>query len=204
MPPHLGPGQLGGDARRAEARLAEGEGNDTLLDERAGGVGHARTAPLAWSQHLQAVVFGLVAPAVVGRVVDAHHPAGGTDAAEFLSERERALAEAVQSVIGGHSGAPLCGSTHSRMYRLAPTSEGRHLSPLLGNRTIYLHGDIGPVPNVIAGPAQDSARAASSAVPPRPIRRVLWLPPTRTLRRRRRRGCRGGWRATSGARCRGS
>ena len=32
----LGPGQLGGDARRSEAGLAEGEGDDALLHERTG------------------------------------------------------------------------------------------------------------------------------------------------------------------------
>ena len=42
---------------------------------------------------------------------------------------------AVQYVFGGHCGGPSCASTHSRMYRLAPISEGRHLSPRLGDRT---------------------------------------------------------------------
>ena len=32
-------------------------------------------------------------------------------------------------VFGGHGGGPSCAATHSRMYRLAPISEGRHLSP---------------------------------------------------------------------------
>ena len=132
----LRPRQLGGNARRSEAGVAEGEGHDALLDERTGGVGHARLAALAGPQQLQAVALGLGLPSIVGRVVDAHHPAGGADAAEFLGESERAQSLAVQYVFGGHGGDPFCASTHSRMYRLAPISGSRHLSPRLGDRTI--------------------------------------------------------------------
>ena len=69
--------------------MAKGEGHDALLDERTGGVGHARLAALARPKQLQAVTLGLGLPSIERRVVDAHHPAGGTDAAEFLGESER-------------------------------------------------------------------------------------------------------------------
>ena len=131
----LRPGELGRDARRSEAGVAEGEGHDALLDERTGGVRHARLAALAGPQQLEAVALGLVLPSIERRVVDAHHAASGTDAAEFLGESERAQSLAVQYVFGGHGGDPSCASTHSRMYRLAPISEGRYLSPRLGDRT---------------------------------------------------------------------
>jgi hypothetical protein len=44
----------------------------------------------------------LLLPAVVGRVVDAHRSAGGTDA-DLAGEREQAQAVAVEDVIIGHA-----------------------------------------------------------------------------------------------------
>ena len=73
-------------------------------------------------------------------MVDAHGAAGGPDAAEFLGERDRTLAEAIQLVLRGHDGfllAVLLASTHTaRMNRLAPTSEGLNPSLLLGDTTL--------------------------------------------------------------------
>ena len=58
----LRPRQFSGDASRSEAGVAEGEGHDALLDERTGGVGHARLAALAGPQQLEAVALGLGLP----------------------------------------------------------------------------------------------------------------------------------------------
>ena len=68
--------------------MPEDEGADALLDERTGGVGQPRLAALPWPEHVEAEALSLVLPAVEGGMVDDHGPAGGTDAAGFLGERE--------------------------------------------------------------------------------------------------------------------
>ena len=92
----------------------------------------ARQTPLAagmmpphlarWAHHLEAVALGLPAPSVEGRVMDAHHAAGGANAARLLGERDRTLAAAMQLFVRGHGGTPLCASTQPRCNRLAPTT----------------------------------------------------------------------------------
>jgi hypothetical protein len=57
-------GELGGDPGWPEAGMAQGEGDHTLLDERAGGIGHARHPALPWPQDLRAVPVQLLLPAV--------------------------------------------------------------------------------------------------------------------------------------------
>ena len=100
----LGTRQLGGDALRSEAGVPQCEGDDALLDDRAGGVGEAWRAALPGPEHLETVALGLLLPAVERGMVDAHRPAGGTDAAELLGEGDRTLAKAIQLVVRGHGG----------------------------------------------------------------------------------------------------
>jgi hypothetical protein len=59
-----GLGQLGGDPGRPKARVAEGEGDHPLLDQGAGGVGHARGPPLTGPQELGAIAVELALPPV--------------------------------------------------------------------------------------------------------------------------------------------
>ena len=68
--------------------MAQGERHHPLLDERPDGIGHPGPATLPGSQHLGPEPDELVLPTVVGRVVDAHHPAGGPDRAQFMGESE--------------------------------------------------------------------------------------------------------------------
>ena len=62
--------QLRGDAGWAEARMAEGEGDDTALDERGELVRHAWLPPLPRTQDLEPVALDAPLPDVVGRTVD--------------------------------------------------------------------------------------------------------------------------------------
>ena len=85
----LASAELGCDPPWAEARMAEREGDDPLLDERRELVGHLRPSSLARSQHLQPGPLDLLLPAVVGRVMDTHRAASGTNA-DLAREREQA------------------------------------------------------------------------------------------------------------------
>jgi hypothetical protein len=68
--------------------MAQGEGDHPLLDQGAGGVGHAWWPPLSWSQDLGAMPVKLALPAVVGGGMDAHRSAGGPHIAELGRHRE--------------------------------------------------------------------------------------------------------------------
>ena len=101
-PAPLGPGQLGGDAPRAKARVTEGEGEDAVLEVRADLVGHPRPAPLADPQPVEAVALELRLPGVVGGSGHPHRPAGLRDVAELLGQGEQAQPESEQHVILSH------------------------------------------------------------------------------------------------------
>ena len=85
--------------------MAEAEGDDPLLGDRAELVGHARRAPLAGSQHLEPGAQHRCPPAVVGRGVDPEDATRGPNVAELPSQAEQAQPEAIQDVILDH-GAP--------------------------------------------------------------------------------------------------
>ena len=104
--PLLAP-QLGGDARRAVARVGKREGQHPLLDHRAGLVGHRRRPALAGAQQLQAVAIGHLLPAVEGRVMDPQGATGGAHVAELSGQGEGTQAVAIQDIIWAHGGGSL-------------------------------------------------------------------------------------------------
>jgi hypothetical protein len=61
--------------------MTKSQGDHTLLDQHAGGIGHARHPPLSGPQDLGAMPLQLPLPAVVGRGMDAHGPTGRSDVA---------------------------------------------------------------------------------------------------------------------------
>src|SRR5215207_9106795 len=93
---------LRGDPPRPEPRPGQGEGDDPLLEMGADLVGHPRAAALPDPQSLHAPAVDLALPAVVGRALDPHRPAGGRDVAELLRQGEAAQAESEQHVILSH------------------------------------------------------------------------------------------------------
>jgi len=68
--------------------MAQSEGDDALLDQDAGLVGHPRHPAFSWPQDLGAVPVQLVLPAVEGRGVDPHGPAGSAHVAQLGSDGE--------------------------------------------------------------------------------------------------------------------
>src|SRR4029453_15940185 len=81
-------GELGGDPGWAEPWVAEGEGDHSLLDQDAGLVGHLWHPAFSWPQDLGAVPVQLVLPAVEGRGLDPHGPAGSAHRAPLGSGGE--------------------------------------------------------------------------------------------------------------------
>jgi hypothetical protein len=79
-----GLGEFGRDAGRAEAWVAEGEGDHPLLDQHTGGIGHAGWSTFPWPEDLGAVAVQPPLPAVVGRGVDAHRSTGRPDIAQLI------------------------------------------------------------------------------------------------------------------------
>jgi hypothetical protein len=82
--------------------VAEGEGEDPVLEVGADLVGHPRPSALAHPQAVEAVALELGLPGVVGRAGDSHRPAGLRDVAELLGQGEQAQPESEQHVILGH------------------------------------------------------------------------------------------------------
>ena len=72
----MGSGQLGRDPGWPEPWVAEGEGDHPLLDQWAGGVGHAGHPAFSGPQDLVAVAVQLLLPPVVGGGLDPHGPTG--------------------------------------------------------------------------------------------------------------------------------
>jgi hypothetical protein len=87
-PAPLGPGQLGGDPGRPKAGMAKGEGDHPLLHQGAGGIGHPRDPSLPRPQDLRTMAVQLPLPAVIGRGVDPHGPAGRSHVAQLGRHRE--------------------------------------------------------------------------------------------------------------------
>jgi hypothetical protein len=114
-------GKLGGDPPRAQAGLGKREGEDALLQVRPELVRHPRPAPLPDPERLQTPAVDSPLPAVVGRVVHAHRPAGGADA-DLCGEREDAQAEAEEHVIIRHAVLQSRGVVTNEM-RLSRTSD---------------------------------------------------------------------------------
>jgi hypothetical protein len=68
--------------------MTQGEGDHSLLDQHAGLIGHPGWPSFPRSQDLWAVPVQLPLPAVEGRGMDAHGPAGGPDIAELAGHGE--------------------------------------------------------------------------------------------------------------------
>jgi len=81
--------------------MGEREGEDPLLEVGSERVRHPQRTALPDAQSLEAPAVDLLLPAVVGRVVHAHRPTGGTNA-DLACEREEAQAEAEEDVIIRH------------------------------------------------------------------------------------------------------
>jgi hypothetical protein len=81
--------------------MAEREGDDALLEVGADLVRHPRAPALPDPQRLQSPAVDPGLPAVVGRVVDAHLPAGRANA-DLLRQRGQPQAESEQHVIMRH------------------------------------------------------------------------------------------------------
>jgi hypothetical protein len=107
-PAPFGAAKLGGDPPRPEPRPGEGEGDDPLLEVGADLVRHPRSAALAHVQRLQSPAVDLLSQPVVGRVVDAHRPAGRAHP-DLIGQREQPPAIAGQHVIMRHLVLPLSG-----------------------------------------------------------------------------------------------
>src|SRR5207249_4710428 len=96
IPPHL--------SRRSTAEIligpnpgvAQGEGQDPLLDERRGLVGHLGAAALSGPQDLRAEPEHLVTPPIEGGWMDPHGSAGRPYVAQLLGERQCSQPEPVQ------------------------------------------------------------------------------------------------------------
>ena len=97
--------QFAGDPQRPAAGVGQGKSQDPLLQHRAGGVGHPRLAPLPWPQNLEPEALSLLAPAVVGRRVDPHRPAGCSYIAHLLGQPQAAQPEPEKRVILSQGGA---------------------------------------------------------------------------------------------------
>jgi hypothetical protein len=110
----LGPAELQAQTVGPPARVGEGQGQDALPHHGRDRVRHPRPATLAGAQDLGAEADQLPLPAVGGRVVDAEHPAGGSDAAHLLGQCEQARAAAIEDIIIGHGGVSSAGllATH--------------------------------------------------------------------------------------------
>ncbi len=115
------PSELGGDALGPLSGVSQRIGEDPLLDEHRGVVGHLRDAALARTQHLEPAAAHQLAPAVEGRRVDPQRPTGSPDASHLLGERKDSHAVAIQGIIRRQGGAPFCSTCRSnrRMRRLA-------------------------------------------------------------------------------------
>ncbi len=97
--------ELCGDTPRSEARLAEGQGDDLLLEPRRDLVGHARRPALAGPQDHQPVAQDERPPVVIGRAVEAELAARATHA-NLFSAREKLQAMPIDEVIIGHGAVP--------------------------------------------------------------------------------------------------
>ena len=119
-PAPLLPTQFGRDPGRAEPRVAQGEGQHSLLHEGRGLVGHLRPPPFPRPQDLRAEPEHLATPPVVRRGVDPHGPTGRPDVAELLGEGECSQPEPVPGIIDGQGGPPFRSTARSseRMGRL--------------------------------------------------------------------------------------
>jgi len=82
--------------------VSEGKGDDALLEVGAELVGHPRSPALAHLQGFQAPAVDLALPAIVGRAIDPHRPAGGRDVAQLLGEGEQPQAESDEHVMLCH------------------------------------------------------------------------------------------------------
>jgi hypothetical protein len=99
-------GERRADAPRAEARVAQAEGEDALLDEDARLVRHPRRSTFTGSEHLEPRAQDGGSPAVVGRGMDPEDAARLADVAELGSEAEQPQAEGIEDVIIDHGAAP--------------------------------------------------------------------------------------------------
>src|SRR6266542_1780283 len=103
--------QLRGDTPWTQAGLAQGEGDDSLLEEGRELVGHARRTALTRPQDLQTVTLHEGSPAVIARAVIAELAAGPTNA-DVPGAREQTQTVTEEQIIIGHgSGPPLVGET---------------------------------------------------------------------------------------------
>jgi len=114
--------------------VAQGEGDDALLDELARLVGHARWSPLARPEHLEARAQDRRAPAIVGRRVHAAGAARGAHVACLRGEAEESQPEREQNVIIDQgAGPPAHRFRHDKHEVTAPLATRRSASQASGH-----------------------------------------------------------------------